>query len=202
MKYYYGKTRKNEGFMMIFGLVIAGLSLYSGITQLGTSKSFVFIICGLLFLTVTFYKTIQVITGEGADEIGSFFGMKRHNMWKWEECDYMFGNYKKVAPDVMVTIRRGNKNRNYILERRAVPQIFDWAAKANPNIKIEYYGVGEEEFDDTEIAKNKAKNGRTESVELRHVAEELKKTGRAAYKKPEPGRMKFKKPDRKLKSVR
>ncbi|MGI6765770.1 MAG: hypothetical protein ACOX4R_00985 [Lentihominibacter sp.] len=218
---YYGKTKKNNGFMMIFGLIVAGVSFYSGITQFGSSKSWIFIICGILFLIVSFYKTIQVVTEEGADEIGSFFGMKRHNVWKWEDCNYMFGDYRKIAPDVMVVVRSGNKNRNYVLERSCIPQVFDWAARANPNMKIEYYGVGEEEFADTELAKNRAKEGRTESVELRHVAEDFKNAKAeakaaeaaaaarvaraeelAAYKRPRPGSMKFKKMNRKLKSIR
>ena len=125
--------------MPIFGLVVAALAFVKGFQNL-TSGGWTFIICGLLLILLSLYKMTPAISEEGADDEMSIAGIVRHNLWKWEEINYMFANFTKEAPYALLIIRKGNAHRKIKLSPDDIQQIFDWATERNDRMTIQYNG--------------------------------------------------------------
>ena len=169
---FYGKTKQKSKFIGVFGVIIAIFAFYQGFTHI-SNGGISYMLCGALILLLCFYYSKPVITKEGADDIAVYFGIKKHYLWRWEDIDFMFADYSKLAPNVMLLVRTKGKNRKYTMDRECIPQIIDWAYEANPKMRIEYYGVDSKEFADTALGKN-------------------------IPKRPAPEKMIFKKKDRKI----
>lgn len=210
----YGITKKQNKVMPIFGLVVAALAFVKGFQNL-TSGGWTFIICGLLLLILSLYKMTPVISEEGADDEISIAGIIKHNFWKWEDINYMFANFTKEAPNVLLIIRKGNATRKIKLSPDDIQQIFDWATERNDRMTIQYNGgrefkvksrttMSKEEY---EAANEAAKDAAMAPSNFHEFAQEAKKVKaqkerELLLRKPDLKKVKVTRPESKLRKWR
>lgn len=124
-------------------ICIAALGLLLILLALdGNSKPSVYVICIILMLIAAFAKNNTIVDENCVDNCISMFGLKLHGRWKWEDINYMSFDYTRVAPDVLVTIRkrRIKGSRTARMSSGCIQQILDWAVERNPDIRVDTKG--------------------------------------------------------------
>lgn len=201
----YGVVKERKKGTLIAGLCIAAIALVRGtMGLLSGGGGGVEVIIGLLILVLIAYKSSVEVTSAGVDEIANIVGVKKHNLWKWEEIRFINADFRVQAPYVLFTFFRENKSKKVRIEKKYVQKIFNWAKEVNPEIKIVHDSDNEYENAMTEAEYHAARMGK-ETAEakpktLHEVAQYIKQQRREELlRKPDMNTVKVKKQTKKLK---
>lgn len=128
-----GITKKRDKKINYLFAVLAAYMLYLEILR----HQWVYIPVILLVILACFFEKDHVICDEGVDIEYRLFGIKVHNLWKWDAITTIHMDYKKAFPNVMVHIGKDIVTRTFIFQREQCGDIAALAKKKNSKIYIE-----------------------------------------------------------------
>lgn len=126
----------NIGCIVLLGIL---LLLLAGSEHSTTSSC---VICIILIFIAAFAKNNTVISADCVDNCISLFGLKLHGRWKWNKINYISIDFKRAAPNALVTVRKRKSRsaRTAVFGAEYMQQLVDWAVAGNPDIRIDTSG--------------------------------------------------------------
>lgn len=130
---YFGIVKKRDQKVNILFAILSAYMLYLEVVR----HQWIYIPVIALVILACFFKKEHVISEEGVDIEYNLFGVKAHNIWKWNEVTTIHFDYEKAQPNVMLHIGKDIVTRTFIFPRSECHEIAVFAKKMNSKIYIE-----------------------------------------------------------------
>lgn len=129
---------------------IAVLAAYM-IYREAMSGQWIYVPVAVLVILACFFKKEHIVSEEGVDIAHSLFGIKMHNLWKWEEITTLHTDRKRARPNVMLHIGKDVVTRTFVMKPSDCQAAVELAARMNSRIYIENLTEEEQAKRDQEI---------------------------------------------------